>query len=188
MTRAPSFAGVLLAAGESSRMGRDKAFFHGLQQLVAEAPSSETFLSASIRSLLKATDFVIVVVGNNEAVLAPIIYARGASLVVNPEAARGQFSSLQVGLQEVLNQGRDAAVVTLVDRPPVSDRTVHALREAFKEAGQEHLGSGSRVQWQTRASLCRRAGDDGELFCAFHRPPARARSNMPTKNTSCMLR
>ena len=61
-------------------------------------------------------------VGKNEAALAPVIYAGGASLVVNPDPARGQFSSLQVGLQEVLNRGRDAAMVTLVDRPPVGSR------------------------------------------------------------------
>ncbi len=64
-------------------------------------------------------DVVLVVVGKNEAALAPIVYANGASLVVNPDPERGQFSSLRVGLQEVLNRGRDAAMVTLVDRPPV---------------------------------------------------------------------
>jgi len=63
---------------------------------------------------------VIVVAGKNADTIAPIVYASGASMVVNPEPERGQFSSLQVGLREVLNQGRDAAVVTLVDRPPVS--------------------------------------------------------------------
>ncbi len=78
----------------------------------------------------------MIVVGKNEAALAPIIYADGASLVVNPDPSRGQFSSLQVGLREVLNHGRDAAMVTLVDRPPVSSVTIHALREAFATAEQ----------------------------------------------------
>ena len=68
--------------------------------------------------------------------LAPIIYAHGASLVVNPDPGRGQFSSLQVGLHEVLNHGRDAAMITLVDRPPVSTATVQTLRDAFEAAGQ----------------------------------------------------
>src|SRR5207302_3918605 len=94
-------------------------------------PPHETFLSASIRSLSQATEFVLVVVGKNEAALAPIIYAHGASLVVNPDPARGQFSSLQVGLHEVLNHGRDAAMVTLVDRPPLSPSTLERLLAAF---------------------------------------------------------
>jgi CTP:molybdopterin cytidylyltransferase MocA len=78
----------------------------------------------------------VVVVGKNETALAPVIYAQGASLVVNPDPSRGQFSSLQVGLHEVLNHGRDAAMVTLVDRPPVSRTTIQTLRDAFEAADQ----------------------------------------------------
>jgi CTP:molybdopterin cytidylyltransferase MocA len=136
MTRASSFAGVILAAGESSRMGRDKALLQWPPPAAGQAPSSDTFLSAAIRSLFAATDFVVVVVGKNEAALAPVIYADGASLVVNPDASRGQFSSLQVGLHEVLNRGRDAAMITLVDRPPVSAATIQMLRDAFEGAEQ----------------------------------------------------
>jgi molybdenum cofactor cytidylyltransferase len=136
MTRAASFAGVILAAGDSSRMGRDKALLPWPPPVAEQTASSETFLSAAIRSLSAATEFVVVVVGKNEAELAPIIYARGASLVVNPDPGRGQFSSLQVGLHQVLNHGRDAAVITLVDRPPVSSTTIQTLRDAFEAADQ----------------------------------------------------
>jgi molybdenum cofactor cytidylyltransferase len=136
MTRAPGFAAVILAAGESSRMGRDKALLPWPPSAAGRAPSSDTFLSAAIRSLSPAADFVVVVVGKNEAALAPIIYSEGASLVVNPDTSRGQFSSLQIGLREILNHGRDAAMVTLVDRPPVSSVTIHFLRIAFESADQ----------------------------------------------------
>jgi molybdenum cofactor cytidylyltransferase len=136
MPRAASFAGVILAAGESSRMGRDKALLPWPPPAPGQAPSTETFLSATIRLLSRATDFVLVVVGRNEATLAPVVYSEGASLVVNPDPSRGQFSSLQVGLHEVLNRGRDAAMVTLVDRPPVKAATLQVLRDAFEAAGQ----------------------------------------------------
>jgi molybdenum cofactor cytidylyltransferase len=79
-----------------------------------------------------STDFVIVVAGANEAALAPVVYACGASLIVNPDPRRGQFSSLHVALHEVLNRGRDAAMITLTDRPPVSPNTVQALRSVFE--------------------------------------------------------
>jgi len=115
-------------------MGRDKALLPWPPSDAGPAPSSDTFLSAAIRSLALATEFVVVVVGKNEAALAPIIYAHGASLIANPDPSRGQFSSLQVGLHEVLNHGRDAAMVTLVDRPPVGTTTVETLRDAFEAA------------------------------------------------------
>jgi CTP:molybdopterin cytidylyltransferase MocA len=56
---------------------------------------------------------------------------------VNRQPERGQFSSLQVGLQEVLNHGRDAAFVALIDRPPVLPGTVRQLREEFLYAEPE---------------------------------------------------
>jgi len=119
-------------------MGRDKALLPWPPPTTGLAPSGETFLSAAIRSLALATEFILVVVGKNEAALAPIIYAQGASLVVNPDPGRGQFSSLQVGLHEVLNRGRDAAMITLVDRPPVNTTTVRTLLDAF-EASAENI-------------------------------------------------
>lgn len=136
MPRSASFAGIILAAGESSRMGTDKALLPWPPPTAGQPSSKETFLSATICSLALNTDFVIIVAGNNEAAIAPVAYADGASIVINPDPARGQFSSLQIGLREVLNRGRDAAIVTLVDRPPANAATVQALRAAFEAAPQ----------------------------------------------------
>ena len=137
MDRAPSIAGLILAAGESSRMGSEKGLLPWPPQPAGCAPHKDTFLSAAIRAFSLATDFVLVVAGQNEAALAPVVYANGASIVVNPDPGRGQFSSLQVGLHEVLNRGRDAAMITLVDRPPVSVVTLDLLRAAFAAAPAE---------------------------------------------------
>jgi len=129
MAPTPSLCGLILAAGDSTRMGRDKA-------LLPWPPSSpsETFLSAAIKLFFPRVDVVLVVVGKNEPALTPIIYANGASLIVNPDPDRGQFSSLQAGLQEVRNRGRDSAMITLVDRPPVRSETIDLLQSAFDRA------------------------------------------------------
>ncbi len=132
MSRSASFGGIILAAGESSRMGRDKALLPWPP--TANPSSTETFLSAAIRSLAPSADFVVVVAGTNEAALTPTAYINGASIVTNPDPGQGQFSSLQMGLREVLNRGRDAAIITLVDRPPARAITVQTLRDAFESA------------------------------------------------------
>ena len=105
MALSPSFAGLILAAGASSRMGRDKALLPW---------RDGTFLSAALRALQSVTELVIVVAGANALNLKPIADANAAFLVVNPDPQQGQFSSLLVGLRDVLNRGRDAVIITLV--------------------------------------------------------------------------
>ncbi len=104
------------------RMGRDKALLPW---------RDGTFLSAAIQALQPVTDLVIVVAGRNEAELAPIVNAHAAFMVVNIDPERGQFSSLQIGLQDVMNRGRDAAIVTLVDRPAPSIATIEQIKSEF---------------------------------------------------------
>ena len=124
MAFAPSFCGVVLAAGDAPG-GRDAALVqHG----------GRTLLAAHIELLQPHSELVIVIAGKNASSLAPVVYANAAFMVVNPDPECGQFSSLQLGLQEVLNRGRDAAIVALVDRPPVNSRTLDTLCEAFVRA------------------------------------------------------
>jgi molybdenum cofactor cytidylyltransferase len=130
MPQTAGICGVILAAGESARMGRDKALLPWPP--VAEgAPAVNTFLGAMIDLLQQESDLVIVIAGKNVAELEPVVDAHGAFIVVNPAPERGQFSSIQVGLREVLNRGRDAAFVVPVDRPPVLPATIRDLRAAF---------------------------------------------------------
>jgi len=125
MGRSPSFAGVILAAGDSTRMGQDKALLPW---------QGGTFLSAAIDVLKPVTELVIVVGGKNTNSLLSSIYQKGAFITENHHTERGQFSSLKIGLQEVLNRGRDTAIVSLVDRPAPRLATVRAIKNHFLES------------------------------------------------------
>ena len=81
MARSPSLCGIILAAGASSRMGREKA-------LLPWPPGHpgglrNTLLGAWIELLRPHTDMVIVVGGANSHKLEPIVYSIGGFLVEN---------------------------------------------------------------------------------------------------------
>lgn len=114
-------AGVILAGGQSSRMGTPKALL---------AVGGETFLTRVVRTARAGgLDPLVVVTGPSH----PEIVARHGELapllVRNPHPEEGQLSSLRVGLA-ALPSGVDAAVVLLVDHPLVQAETVRALLRA----------------------------------------------------------
>ena len=157
-------AGIILAAGESTRMGRDKALLPWPPNLPPNTPSGGTLLSAAIKALSDYCDLVIIVAGKNETALRPVIYGCGAFLALNPNPELGQFSSLQVGLREVLNQGRDAAMVTLVDRPPPQSTSLQALTSAF--ANRNHDVWSVVLQTLTRRNSTLRYNQIQALGCS----------------------
>lgn len=111
-------------------MGSDKALL---------AYEGRTFLAGAIRLLQSCCDFALVVAGSNLELLKPVVYENSAYILENPHPERGQFSSLQLGLQAVLDRGRDAACVTLVDRPPANVSTLRKLMRAFMETVPEKI-------------------------------------------------
>jgi molybdenum cofactor cytidylyltransferase len=128
--RLSGVGGIILAAGASTRMGTDKA-------LLKFPGTEENFLSAQIASLKPHCEMVLVVAGRNASALKTDVYRKAADLVVNPDPDRGQFSSLQVGLQALLNRGRNFALITHVDRIPPRSQTINALKDAFGGRARE---------------------------------------------------
>jgi molybdenum cofactor cytidylyltransferase len=173
MPLSPNICGVILSAGFSSRMGRDKALLPW-PPVPEGTPAANTFLGATIDLLQIYSELVIVVAGKNAPHITPVVYAHGGFLAVNRQPERGQFSSLQVGLQEVLNHGRDAAFIALIDRPPVLPRTVKTLREAFLYADTEIWAVVPEVKRGGEAIHGHPILIGRELIEAFLRAPATA--------------
>jgi len=114
-------AGIILAAGDSRRMGSPKALldFRG-----------ETFAERLVRIFSKYCDPVVVVAGRHaEAIRARI----AATVVVNPDPDRGQLSSLQTALER-LPAELEAFLFTPVDCPTVEEATLAAILQEFRSA------------------------------------------------------
>jgi molybdenum cofactor cytidylyltransferase len=110
-------AGVILAAGESSRMGRDKALL---------PYAGATFLERLVRLFAAHVSPVMVVLGHNAArIAAALPPGLPVRAVTNPDYRLGQFSSLQTGLRALPPDA--AALVTLVDHPAVAESTVQSI-------------------------------------------------------------
>lgn len=125
-------AGLVLAAGDSTRMGTDKASLPWPPQTPGETSSSRyTLLSAALLAFDRFTHINVVVAGRNADTVGSTVGACGAYLVRNPDPDRGQFSSLQIGLRAVLDHGCNAAIITPVDCPPLSASSLERLYHAF---------------------------------------------------------
>ena len=124
-----SVAGIVLAAGRSSRMGEPKALLE---------VGGGTFLERAIDILVEGGCSAVTVVlgpGETSRRAGEIARRSGAQPVENPRADAEQIDSLRIGL-ESLPEDAEAAVVLPVDHPLAEARTVRELVRGFRASGQ----------------------------------------------------
>jgi molybdenum cofactor cytidylyltransferase len=109
-------AAVILAAGESRRMGSPKALL---------PYRGQSFVDSLIALFSARCPTVIVVVGAHAAEIRAAA-RRPATFVDNPDYARGMTTSLQCGLR-ALPPAAGGVLLTLVDHPAIAPNTVDAL-------------------------------------------------------------
>lgn len=113
-----SVAGLILAAGESTRMGSPKPLL---------TLDGETFLDRLVASLGAFCSPVIAVLGDRAADIRAGT-RRAVEFVVNADYRSGQLTSLQCGLRAVPGDS-EGVLFTLVDHPRVRPETITRLLE-----------------------------------------------------------
>ena len=115
--------GVILAAGDSTRMGFPKALLLTTAGRPFVVSIADTFAAAGIAD-------IIVVTGRDHDRIADALaheqLAVPPRIVRNPDPSRGQLSSLLIGIDAVPADA-PAAVVTLVDVPMMTAETVRLV-------------------------------------------------------------
>ena len=120
-------AGLILAAGESTRMGTDKALL---------TYRGRTFIEAILATLREAgVSRLAVVLGHHADEIQRAVDFTGVEVIVNHDYQQGQTSSLQAGLK-ALDSGAgtsvEAVLLCLVDHPAVPAEAIRALLAAFQ--------------------------------------------------------
>jgi molybdenum cofactor cytidylyltransferase len=120
---------IVLAGGASSRMGRPKALL--------TTPDGRRFLPRIIGTLHEAGIRRLTVVtgvhhDDIEALCQAVPEGQRPRLVRNADPSRGQLSSLHVGMDAVVTPETSGLLVTLVDVPLVSARTIVQVVDAWR--------------------------------------------------------
>ncbi|MBI4887803.1 MAG: nucleotidyltransferase family protein [Acidobacteria bacterium] len=120
---------IVLAAGESKRMGRPKALLPDRE--------GRPFVARLVRAFAAAgVDDVILVTGTQHAAIAAAVAADAPlvspTILINPDPARGQLSSLWIGLEAAARPGLEAVLVTPVDIPMVRPSTIQQVVEVWR--------------------------------------------------------
>ena len=134
-------AAVLLAAGESLRMGQPKLVMPwGATTVLGQVVSSfSAGLSSTLDRRIDPEFEILVVTGGArplvEAEVARLAQQYPLRMVYNPNyALGGMVSSIQAGLA-ALDPGVIAALIGLGDQPQVREKTVRQICAAFEQTG-----------------------------------------------------
>lgn len=122
-------AAIILAAGDSTRMGAPKALLPD--------PDGQPFVARVVRAFAAADvrDVVIVTGSQHDAIVQAIDADRPPTtplLVRNPQPSRGQLSSLWVGLDAAERAGLEGVLVTPVDIPMIRPSTIRQVVQAWE--------------------------------------------------------
>jgi molybdenum cofactor cytidylyltransferase len=115
---------LILAAGESKRMGKAKLLLPYKNRTIIEDVVHNCLASKS--------DKVIVVLGGHREKIIPMIEHLPVSVVYNPDYKKGMLSSIQCGIRSLPADTR-AIVITLSDQPGIPGDVIDLLIKSYKK-------------------------------------------------------
>ncbi|MDH5466802.1 MAG: nucleotidyltransferase family protein [Candidatus Aminicenantes bacterium] len=118
---------IILAAGESKRMGEPKMLLPFGGKTIIEAVAESVVSS-------EANGFLIVLGAEREKIKEKI-KDYGIRSVFNPDFQSGMLSSVKCGFKAV-PEGTRAVLVVLGDQPRISSGIINQLIEAYKKTGK----------------------------------------------------
>ncbi len=122
MQTVTSIAPIILAAGDSTRMGYPKALL----------PLGSDMFLTRILGILRNVGLPkpVIILGRAASIIQPQIKGWPADIRINPDPSRGQLSSIQVALSH-LSPESIAGLIWPVDQPAVSEDLVRRLTQLF---------------------------------------------------------
>jgi molybdenum cofactor cytidylyltransferase len=121
-------AAIVLAAGTSSRMGR--------QKLLLPLADGRPLVRVAVEQVVAAgVGDAVVVLGRDAEAVARALATLPIRTVVNPRYAEGQSTSLRTGL-DALRPGTEAAVIALGDQPLPDPAVIRRLVAVFRTSGR----------------------------------------------------
>ncbi|MHB9096474.1 MAG: nucleotidyltransferase family protein [Syntrophales bacterium] len=116
---------ILLAAGESKRMGRPKQFLTW---------QGKTLLLHILESLLSSdADEIILVLGHEVGRIRESLPALPIKIAINPDYQQGMASSLRRGLL-AMDPGSEAFLLCLADQPGIGPEIMNTVIRTFRQA------------------------------------------------------
>ena len=115
-------AAIVLAAGQSKRMGRPKQLLQ---------VGKETMLGRVLQTFRESrVDRTVVVLGAEASKVRKNLKLRDETVVINMDYRAGMSVSLKVGLRAVEKEA-DAVIIALGDQPFISRKTIDAMIGAY---------------------------------------------------------
>lgn len=128
--RMPRIAGILLGAGQSSRMG-------GPNKLLAELDGKPLLRYAAEAAVSARLEEIILVTGHMAEAVSETVSDLDVNVVHNPDFADGMAGSIRAGVN-ALSEDVDAVIILLGDMPKIDVTVLTALIDQYR-AKETHL-------------------------------------------------